>query len=89
MEREEMWFSKLFDVARCKCKDPCRCLCARSDKVPPEEVEFLLDQRGKREMGLGPIDKLESQRRQRRSQRREREAREQMTDQPKEGTEVS
>lgn len=77
LAREEEWFSKLFDIARCKCKDPSQCCCARSDKVPPEEVEFLLDQRGERNMGLGPVDQVETQRRQRRRQRIERESTEQ------------
>ena len=77
LEREQLWFSKLFDIARCKCEDPCQCRCAIADRVPPEEVEFLQDQRTKREFGLGPVDQVETRRRERRRKRMERESIEQ------------
>ena len=44
----------LLDVCTCKCRTPgTSCTCNVESKVPPEEVEFLLDQSGPRKMYIG------------------------------------
>lgn len=83
-EREETWFSKLFDIAACKCSDPLNCPCGRDDKVPELEVAFLHDQRTVRRMTTGSIDHEESRRRRVQQDRRERRA-QQMTRESPEG----
>ena len=64
---------QLFDVALCQCKVMVRdeCTCAKSDKVPREEWEFLQDQRGPRLLVLGGEDRHTSALRTARQQRRE------------------
>ena len=64
---------QLFDVALCQCKVMVRdeCTCAKSDKVPREEWEFLQDQRGPRLLVLGGEDRPTSALRTARQQRRE------------------
>jgi hypothetical protein len=47
---------KLFDIASCKCSDFLACQCSKSQKVPPAEQVFLIDQRGNRNMYIGGID---------------------------------
>ena len=47
---------KLFDIARCKCPCLITCCCLPTDRVPIQEHSFLLDQRDKRLMFIGPID---------------------------------
>jgi len=39
---------KLFDIASCKCNDFLACQCSKSQKVPPAEQVFLIDQRQSR-----------------------------------------
>lgn len=46
----------LFDICSCKCKILLHCKCSRESKVPKEEHEFLLDQRGERKMLIGGVD---------------------------------
>ena len=60
---EEKLFNKLFDIARCRCKDLRRCNCPMSSRVPPAEIAFLRDQRGARKMTLGGIDYEETSKR--------------------------
>ena len=47
---------KLFDIARCKCPCFITCSCLPTDRVPIQGHSFLLDQRDKRLMFIGPID---------------------------------
>ncbi|CAG9791202.1 unnamed protein product [Diatraea saccharalis] len=47
----------LFDICSCKCKILSQCNCPRSVKVPKEEHDFLIDQRGERKMRIGGIDR--------------------------------
>ena len=64
---------QLFDVALCQCKVMVsdECTCAKSDKVPRKEWEFLQDQRGPRLLVLGAEDRSTSALRTARQQRRE------------------
>ena len=64
---------QLFDVALCQCKVMVNdgCTCAKSDKVPRKEWEFLQDQRGPRLLVLGGEDRSTSALRTARQQRRE------------------
>lgn len=48
----------LFDISRCKCNTLQNCNCEKQHKVPVDERMFLIDQRGKREMFIGEIDKV-------------------------------
>ena len=56
-------FRKLFDIARCRCKDLRRCTCPLSNRIPPAEIAFLRDQRGVRKMKLGGVDYEETRKR--------------------------
>ncbi|GBP49054.1 hypothetical protein EVAR_81614_1 [Eumeta japonica] len=47
----------LFDICSCKCKIISQCHCPREAKVPKEEHDFLIDQRGERKMRIGGIDR--------------------------------
>ncbi|ESO06068.1 hypothetical protein HELRODRAFT_160198 [Helobdella robusta] len=47
----------LFDICSCKCKILGQCSCVREVKIPKEEHEFLIDQRGERKMRIGGIDR--------------------------------
>lgn len=47
----------LFDICSCKCKIISQCNCPREVKVPREEHDFLMDQRGERKMIIGGIDR--------------------------------
>ena len=47
---------KLFDIVRCKFPCLITCSCLPTDSVPIQIHSFLLDQRGKRLMFIGPID---------------------------------
>ena len=55
------WLNLLFDMCKCKCKyekvkvhqGKVLCSCSFEDRVPAVEIEFLMDQQGKREMMLG------------------------------------
>lgn len=47
----------LFDICSCKCKIISQCNCPREAKVPKEEHDFLIDQRGERKMRIGGIDR--------------------------------
>lgn len=49
--------TELFDICKCKCLDLYECNCDRSSVVPKNEKDFLLDQRTKRRMIFGEIDK--------------------------------
>lgn len=46
-----------FDLAACKCDTLINCLCSKSQKVPLDEREFLLNQRGPRKMVISSIDR--------------------------------
>lgn len=46
----------LFDIAACKCDLSSGCVCDKFQKVPVDEREFLLDQRGARNMVISGID---------------------------------
>ena len=50
--------SQLFDIAVCKCLDINHCNCEKSFKVPVAERSFLEDQRSTRNMMIGSIDKV-------------------------------
>ena len=52
---EEKLFNKLFDIARCHCKD-LRQLPDVEPRAASSEIAFLQDQRGARKMTLGDID---------------------------------
>jgi hypothetical protein len=44
----------LFDLSKCKCSDMVsNCKCAKDNKVPANELQFLQDQRGPRKMIIG------------------------------------
>lgn len=47
---------KLFDICTCKCSDDTECKCDKSRKVPPNERNFISDQRLLRQMVIGNID---------------------------------
>ena len=55
------WLNQLFDICKCKCKyekvkvhqEKVLCSCSFEDRVPAVEIDFLMDQRGEREMMLG------------------------------------
>ncbi|CAG4960187.1 unnamed protein product [Parnassius apollo] len=47
----------LFDIASCKCKSLSTCSCEKTRKIPKQDHEFLLDQRGERRMMIGSLDK--------------------------------
>ena len=55
------WLNQLFDICKCKCKyekvkvdqGKVLCSCSFEDRVPAVEIDFLMDQRGEREMMLG------------------------------------
>ena len=55
------WLNQLFDICKCKCKyekvkvhqRKVLCSCSFEDQVPAVEIDFLMDQRGEREMMLG------------------------------------
>ena len=51
-------FTKLFDIATCKCDLSAtgKCSFPKSHKIPPMEIPFLIDQRDKRKMMIGGID---------------------------------
>jgi len=60
-EKEEALVKKakeeLFDICSCKCPRPqVLCTCKRSQKVPRQEIPFLLDQRTVRKMTIGRVD---------------------------------
>ena len=65
-------WDQLFDIALCRCKHLRRCDCPRGSRVPPEEIDFLRDQRGPRKMCLGGVDREGSARRRNAALRRER-----------------
>ncbi|CAG4932315.1 unnamed protein product [Parnassius apollo] len=46
-----------FDIASCKCKSLSTCSCDKTRKIPKQEHEFLLDQRGERRMMIGSLNK--------------------------------
>ena len=69
---EENLFDKLFDIARCRCRDLRSCHCPLSSRVPEAEIAFLRDQRGARNMTLGGIDHEETSRRRRTASLRHR-----------------
>ena len=46
----------LFDIAACRCTSASVCKCKPELKVPPEETDFLLDQRTSRKMVIGGVD---------------------------------
>ena len=46
----------LFDISTCKCANLDLCSCSKELKIPKNEHEFLVDQRTKRKMAIGPID---------------------------------
>ena len=55
------WLNQLFDICKCKCKyekvkvhqGKVLCSCSFEDRVPAVEIDFLMDQRGEKEMILG------------------------------------
>jgi len=49
----------LFDIAACKCV-PGSCKCPKQNKIPPDEQDFLQDQRTTRLMYIGSVDKVTS-----------------------------
>ena len=51
--------SNLFDICTCECKETV-CHCCKTRKVPPQEMEFLNDQRSSRKMIIGKIDAAET-----------------------------
>lgn len=64
--------SRLFDISKCKCVDMAAgCKCSKQDRVPPNEREFLQDQRGPRRMVIGGIDEKETSRLKKRLARKE------------------
>ena len=64
-------FSKLFDLARCKCASQQACCCPRDRKIPDAEWDFVQDQRGARTMVLGSLDVKTNAERHTRDLRRE------------------
>ena len=50
---------KLFDIAACKCRQG-SCKCPKQNKIPPDERNFLEDQRTTRLMYVGSVDKITS-----------------------------
>lgn len=64
----------LFDIASCKCVDPASCKCAKEKKVPPEEREFLHDQRTARQRMIGNTDGPRTKALMLKGQRKETEA---------------
>ena len=51
-------FSQLFDIAVCQCDLlVTKCKCILSDRVPVQEIDFLLDQRGARQMYISGLDR--------------------------------
>ncbi|XP_050505184.1 uncharacterized protein LOC126883579 [Diabrotica virgifera virgifera] len=52
--------TRLFDISACKCEILEQCSCDKGKKVPKNEREFLLDQRGPRKMINGNIDLKET-----------------------------
>lgn len=61
----------LFDIAACKCSNLELCSCKKNKKIPVLERQFIIDQRTKRKMKIGGIDKFTSMKLQRREQRKE------------------
>jgi hypothetical protein len=59
----------LFDISRCRCDDMKTCQCAYNDKIPVDEREFVVDQRGPRRMVIGAIDQRGTALNQRRMKR--------------------
>ena len=55
------WLNQLFDICKCKCKyekvkvhqGKVHCSCSFENRVPAVEIDFLIDQQGKRERMLG------------------------------------
>lgn len=67
--------SSLFDIAACKCHLlSTSCTCDKSRKVPLDEQEFLLDQRGPRKMAISSIDVKRTKKLMQKEQRQIKEA---------------
>ena len=47
----------IFYIASCKCPDFDKCSCQRECKIPKREHKLLKDQRNKRVMFIGGVDK--------------------------------
>src|SRR6218665_2624734 len=64
---------KLFDIAACKCLDVSQlCTCAKDKQVPQEERQFLIDQRTSRNMMIGHVDIIGTEKLEKRQKRRQR-----------------
>lgn len=63
--------NKLFDICSCKC-NPVKCNCQKERKVPKDEIEFLKDQRTKRNMVISSVDLLATKKIQKMMKRKEK-----------------
>ena len=66
-----VYYSRLFDIAKCKCRAQNDCNCPGSCKIPTEEWAFVCDQRAERKLTLGGIDRATTVARSARLQRSE------------------
>src|SRR6218665_553160 len=65
---------KLFDIAACKCLDVSQlCTCAKDKQVPQEERQFLIDQRTSRNMMIGHVDIIGTEKLEKRQKRKAKE----------------
>ena len=64
-------FQQLFDIARCRCHVRNSCNCPAESKIPPDEWDFVQDQRGNRRLSLGAHDRATSTARAARQERQE------------------
>ncbi|XP_060801595.1 uncharacterized protein LOC132902031 [Amyelois transitella] len=64
---------RLFDVCSCKCKLISECTCSKDNRVPREEVSFLLDQRTTRKMMIGGVDLVATEKNIKKFKRHEKE----------------
>ncbi|VEN46785.1 unnamed protein product [Callosobruchus maculatus] len=66
------WERNLFDIACCKCENFHSCRCSKERKVPIIERLFLTDQRTRRSMMIGPVDKRTTKQLKKREERKMR-----------------
>ena len=66
---------KLFDICSCKCPSLLLCKCNRDKKIPEVEWPFISDQRNRREMRIGPLDKTATKKLSKQLERKEKDNR--------------